>query len=203
MKKFLARILCCFIPSRRVRHIVRSKFYKEEKPDFSWVGRHSYLGLNCVRMHKDTTVGAFCSIAWNVSLGPSQHPIDWLSTSPFQYADFKKLTPNQKLYKYSIKPVVVGNDVWIGNNVTIQDGVKIADGCIIGSNAVVTHDTPPYAILAGVPARVIRYRFPPEIIAELENLKWWDLPDEIIATLPFNDIHKCIEKLHQIRKKIK
>lgn len=163
------------------------------------LGRHSYCGSGFICMHPRTTIGAFCSIGVNVSIGPSQHPIDWLSTSPFQYVEYKKIKQDQIIYPYSYDPTYVGNDVWIGNNVIIKDGVSVADGCIIGSNAVVTHDTPPYAIMAGVPARVIRYRFPPEIISELMKLKWWELPDDEIVKLPFNNIKACIKKLREIR----
>lgn len=200
MKKFLVRILCCFVPGTTNRRWLRKKLLP---PDMSWLGRHSYVGNRFTRARPDTTVGAFCSIGANVALGPSQHPSNWLSTAPFQYVDYKRIIPNQKLYKYSFEPVTVGNDVWIGNNVIVKDGVKIANGCIIGSNVVVTHDTPPYAIMGGVPARVIKYRFSPTIIKQLEKLRWWDLPDEVIAKLPFDDINKCIKKLQEIRKKMK
>lgn len=198
MKKFLVRILCCFIPSSNYRHKIRRKLLNKPLP---WLGRHSYIRGSYAISHKDTVVGAFCSIGTNVSLGPSQHPSNFLSTHPFQYCPDYDVVPDEKLYKYSFEPVIVGNDVWIGNNVIIKDGVKIADGCIIGSNAVVTHDTEPYAIMGGVPARVIRYRFPTKTIQELLKLKWWDLPDDEIAKLPFDDIDQCIKKLKIIRKK--
>ena len=203
MKKFLVRLLCLFIPSRTKRHESRKKFLGKpvvQEPQPDWLGRHSYIGYPFSRMHKDTTVGAFCSIGRNVGLGPAQHPVDWLSSSPFQYEEASKIVENQKFYDFKFEPVTVGNDVWIGNNVIIQDGVKIADGCIIGSNAVVTHDTEPYSIMVGCPARVLRYRFSHDIIKDLLKLKWWDLPDEQIATLPFNDIKKCIKELKKIRK---
>lgn len=198
MKKFMVRLLCCVIPSSKLRHKIREKLIKQEI--LPWLGRHSYIGVDYIRAHNDTKVGKFCSIGKNVALGPSQHPSNWLSSSPFQYSDIYKVSQNQKIYTFSIDPVTVGNDVWIGNNTIIKDGVKIADGCIIGSNAVVTHDTEPYAIMGGVPARVIRYRFPKKIINELVKLKWWDLPDEIIAILPFDDIEKCVKMLKTIRK---
>ena len=198
MKKFLVNLLCGFVPSQKKRHEIRRKLLTKPQPYY--LGRHSYVGMNFVRMHKDTIVGAFCSIGSNVALGPSQHPTDWLSTAPFQYIDWKKITKDQKLLKYEQIPVSCGNDVWIGNNVTVKDGVNISDGAVIGSNSVVTHDVPPYAIVAGCPAKIIRYRFSNDIIQQLLQLKWWDLSDEQIAKLPFDDVEKCIKELKKIRK---
>ena len=90
----------------------------------------------------------------------------------------------------------------IGRNVIVQDGITIGDGAIVGSGAIVTHDIPPYAIAVGVPARVIKYRFSEDIISDLMKLKWWNLPDEEIVKLPFNDINACIKELKKIRKRI-
>ena len=205
LKKLLVSLLCAFIPSRKLRHKIKHNIIKNKiKPEIGtikeyWLGRHSYYGANFIRMHPESTVGAFCSIGQNVVVGPSQHPTNWLSTSPFQYVELRKITEDQVIYPYSNDPTHIGNDVWIGNNAIIKDGVSVADGCIIASNAVVTHNTPPYAVLAGVPARVIRYRFSPQIISELMALKWWELPDTEIAKLPFNNIDACIEKLKEIR----
>src|SRR5574344_959095 len=204
MKKLLVNILCGFIPLSKWRKKIRRKLLHRQAYNTSttWAGRHSYWGANFIRMNSNSKIGAFCSFGHNVCIGPSQHPSDWLSTAPFQYVDWKRITPDQKIYKYTNDPTFVGNDVWIGNNAIIKDGVKVGDGAIIGSNAVVTHDVPPYAIMGGVPARVIKYRFTPEIIADLLRLKWWDLPDEEIARLTFNDIKVCIKELKEIRKRI-
>ena len=78
---------------------------------------------------------------------------------------------------------------------TYMDGLTIGDGAVIGANAVVTRDVPPYAIVGGIPARIIRYRFEPEIIEKLLALQWWNLPDEQIAALPFDDVAECIRIL--------
>lgn len=197
MKKILVMLLCAFIPTREGRKKIRRKFFPEKF--LCIMGRHSYVGKGFIRAHKQTSIGAFCSIGTNVAMGPSQHPITWLSTSPFMYKTNKKIVKSQKLMDWSYEPVVCGNDVWIGNNVIVQDGVKIGDGAIIGSNAVVTHDVPAYAIVVGCPGRVIRYRFSEEVIGQLLDLKWWDLSDEQIAKLPFDNIEKCIELLKKIR----
>ena len=113
--------------------------------------------------------------------------------------------PTKKIYNAgaTAKPCVIGNDVWIGDHVIIMHGITIGDGAVIGSGAVVTHDVPPYAIVVGVPGKIIKYRFDKKIISELEKLKWWNLPDYKVAELPFNDIHGCIKELKKIYKEIK
>ena len=87
----------------------------------------------------------------------------------------------------------------IGINAVIMDGVTVGDGAIVASNSVVTKDVPPYAIVGGVPAKLIRYRFSPEIIEALLELRWWDLPVEKWKNLPFNDVPRCVEELRKIR----
>lgn len=204
IRKIFIKLYCSLIwdkkKKKEVRKILLSSVLPSILPEKSiWYGKHTYFGGNLIRMHKDTTVGAFCSIGQNVSIGPSQHPTDWLSTAPFQYVTSMKLIVDQTVLPKTNLPTTIENDVWIGNNAIIKDGVKIANGCVIGSNAVVTHDTIPYGIYGGVPAKLIRKRFSDKTIDELQKLKWWDLDDEIIATLPFNNIEECIKQLKKIR----
>lgn len=162
--------------------------------------KHSYAGDYFVIVDKKTTVGKFCSIADNVTLGTTFHPTDRLSTHPFTYFNPSRISKKNYLKDFVYhKPVKVGNDVWIGKHVTVMDGITVGDGAIIGTNAVVTKDVPPYAIIVGVPARIIKYRFDESTIKDLLRLKWWDLDDETIADLPFCDISACVEKLKQIR----
>ena len=90
-----------------------------------------------------------------------------------------------KAHPVSKGDVVIGNDVWIGRGVVILSGVRVGNGAVIGAGAVVTKDVPPYAIVAGNPARIIRYRFSPEQIEELEQIAWWSWPDkEIERAIP-------------------
>lgn len=171
------------------------KYVKEHS-----MGKHSYVCDYFTCASQKTSIGKFCSIADNVTLGTTFHPTDRLTSHPFTYFEPLRLTKNAEQKDFIFcKPVLIGNDVWIGKHVTVLDGITIGDGAVIGTNAVVTHDVPPYAIVVGIPARVLRYRFNEKIIDDLLRLKWWNLDDETIASLPFCDIPACIAKLKQIR----
>ena len=94
----------------------------------------------------------------------------------------------------------IGNDVWIGTNVVIMRGIKIGDGAIVAAGSIVTKDIPPYTIVAGCPAKIIKYRFAEEIIKQLLELKWWNYHINTLSNLPFNDIDKCIKMIEEIKK---
>lgn len=194
MTKFLIKFLCLLIPAKNLRTKFKNCFAATRKPLCRHIGRHTYLGANVAVSNRNTSIGSFCSIAGNAAIGPSQHPLNFLSTHPFQYLKYEKLIPKRKITFVSSQPVTVGNDVWIGANVIIMDGLKI------GANAVVTRDVPPYAIVGGIPARIIRYRFEPEVIEKLLTLQWWNLPDEQIAALPFDNVEECINILEKEKR---
>ena len=163
------------------------------------VGFGTYCGDNVVVGDNRTTIGKFDSIAANVIIGASEHPLNYLSTSPFFYNE--ALGFSKGTCEIYLKPVHVGNDVWICDNVFIKGGVTIGDGAVLVAGAVVTKDVPPYAVVAGVPAKVLKYRFAPDIVQKLLELKWWNLPIEEIRQLPFKNIEKCFEIAEHISKK--
>jgi len=140
--------------------------------DYSYVGRGSRV------IHAD--VGKFCSIAGNVKLGMATHTLDKLSTSPI-FTESHNATKQQWTVVSTINPynrVSVGNDVWIGTEALVMGGVTIGDGAVVGAGAIVTKDVPPFAVVAGVPAKVIKYRFSEDQIHELINIAWWNWTDE-------------------------
>ena len=98
------------------------------------------------------------------------------------------------------KPCTIGNDVWIGCNATILRGVKVGDGAVIGANSLVNRDVPPYAIVGGVPARIIRYRFDERVVEQLLRIRWWDWSDEKIRAhiALFQQDNISVEELEEL-----
>ena len=136
-----------------------------------YIGKNTYVGY-C------DFIGKYTSISSNVKIGLIAHPTNYISTSPVFYSKRRGWVKNN-LYLESEKGFTqIGNDVLISANVIILAGVKIGNGAIIGAGSFVNKDIPPYAIVVGMPARIIRYRFDTTQIESLENIKWWDLPKE-------------------------
>jgi acetyltransferase-like isoleucine patch superfamily enzyme len=131
----------------------------------SSIGSHTYIGCYCYITA--TAIGRYGSIGNNVSIGQGEHVLTDVSTSAKFYQN-----PYQIL---TAKPCQIGHDVWIGVDAIILRGVTIGTGAVIAANAVVTRDVPPYAIVAGVPARVIKYRFSETVRAALLESAWWEL----------------------------
>lgn len=151
------------------------------------VGRGTY-GFASLRIERDLgkyvkRIGRYCSINGTAKVWEN-HVLDWVTTHPI--LDSEEFVPpacrqmREKVYAMHAEkekrnpPIEIGNDVWIGSNVVILSGVTIGDGAILAAGAVVTKNVPPYAIVGGVPAKVIRYRFPPQIVESLLRIKWWD-----------------------------
>ncbi len=118
-------------------------------------------------------IGKYVSIADQVTifLG-GEHRTDWTTTYPFNI--FLPEQTHNKGHPWSKGDVTIGNDVWIASGVTILSGVSVGDGAVIGANATVSKDVPPYAIVGGNPAKIIRYRFDEETVSRLLGIRWWD-----------------------------
>lgn len=146
----------------------------------SSIGRYTYIGPSSLVLGSE--VGAFCSISWNVEIGLANHTLALLSTSPI-FTEVNNGTGHSWIDKDVACPereklTKIGHDVWIGTGAKVMRGVTIGDGAVIAAGAIVTKDVAPYAIVGGIPARFIKFRFPSEQIVQIRDLKWWDWPEE-------------------------
>lgn len=168
------------------------------------IGAFSYTRS---RMVSSVNIGRYTAIANNVSPIGTQHPLNRISMSGFDYSDramFRdasrdlgqefEIIPKDEIIKLG---PVIGNDVWIGENVTLARGIKIGNGAVVASNAVVTKDVPPFAIVAGNPATVKRFRFDTTTIELIENSKWWNYSCADFSGLNTKDPTLFITQLHE------
>lgn len=188
----------------RLKNVNLSDYAKADRDNFllnSSIGTCSYTGRNDTILH--STIGKFCSIAWNISIGPAEHNYNKITSHDFLYNNFYGICGNTVSYDRFELPCEIGNDVWIGANSIILRGVKIGNGCVIGANSVVTKDIPPYAIAVGSPAKVIKYRFSESVIEELQQLEWWNLPLQVIrenfSLFSNNNIKEIINQLKELK----
>ena len=167
-----------------------TKFYDSEIGAYSYCASNSYI--------RNTKIGRFCSIGKNVRIIDVTHPSEFVSSSPVFYSPKNvvgKAFVNSNGFDEHLHcendpehAVVIGNDVWICDGVQIIGGNTIGDGAIVAAGAVVTKDVPPYSIVAGVPAKVIRYRFSQEQIEYLLKLQWWNKDEQWLGE---NAMHFC------------
>lgn len=182
LAKLRHRLLQVVAPQRltweenfRPRWAVRGHGRFEAGTRTYWFGDADFVAWK----HSDSiSIGAYCSIASGaVLIAGGNHLVGSVSTYPFSMIDRWKdwnAEPQREQH------LVVGNDVWIGSHAMVVGDVTIGDGAVIGAGAVVVRDVPPYAVALGVPARVVRYRFPPEDIETLRALRWWEWPEEAV-----------------------
>lgn len=183
------------------KNVIVEEYATMPLDSFCSMGSFSYSAST---LPSDMKVGRFCSIAPNVNIMGTQHPTNRFTSSPLTYnsrfvdlvkRDFHKdydVIP----FEMELQPPIVGHDVWIGENSTLKGGITIGHGAIIASNSVVTKDVPPYAIVGGIPAKIIKYRFDENTIQRLLTSKWWDYH---ITDLPSNlyssDVNLFLDEL--------
>jgi len=158
--------------------------------DFTYIANNTQISR--------TEIGKFCSIGPDCKIGLGKHPSkDFVSTHPIFFSTLKQaqITFAAKDYFDEFENIVIGHDVWIGANAIVIDGVKIGSGAIVAAGSVVTKDVPPYAIVGGVPAKIIRYRFEHETIKKLLELKWWDMDVESLKN-NYKKFHNVKELLN-------
>ena len=146
------------------------------------IGDYSYLNTQFGKSYidSDVVIGKYCSIAPNVCIALGGHDLSYITTSPILYDKKRGFVIKTIHNESNNKKTVIGNDVWIGANANIKKGITIGNGAVVAMNSVVTKNVPDYAIVAGNPAKIIRYRFKPEEIKKLLEMKWWDWPEEKI-----------------------
>lgn len=181
-RKLIGYIFSKFMKKIRLSSIKNSQIDPTSKIEsgsnvlFSKMGKYSFCGYDCEIICAE--IGMFTSIASGVVIGGARHPMEWAGMSPAFYVGRDSI--KKKFAKHELpnpKITTVGNDVWIGRSAILLSGISIGDGAVIGAGAVVTKDVPAYAIVAGNPAKIIRYRFDLQIINKLQEVRWWDMPE--------------------------
>ncbi len=184
-----------------------------------WMGiEHSiYLGAFSYAVsgyYFGCRIGRYCSFGEQIQIGRHPHPMHWISTSPFFYLPCNDvlnqplpegidLQPHKDFIKdtrpVTAKLTTIGNDVWIGHGAFILPGVTIGDGAVVGAMSVVTKDVPAYAIVAGSPAKVVRYRFPENEIEALLESRWWEYAPWQLKGARVDAVSEFIDKIQLLR----
>lgn len=164
-----------------------------------FVGAYTYVRKGSRLSPALRSIGRFCSIAPGALIGDSNHPVDWLSTHPFQWGATPLVSEKAGITKFkkANRSIEIGNDVWVGTSVVITPGVTIGNGAIIAAGCVVVKDVPPYAIVGGVPGKIIRYRFDEKTIRALEMAEWWKYTPESLLGLPFDEPLMALQVLYK------
>jgi len=158
---------------------LRTKFSRQHN---IFVGMYSYGCFSRKRIDPETIVGRYCSFASTATVFNRNHGISFIGTNAYLYNPKLGVVDRQMI---EFVPCNIGDDVWIGHNaIILPRAAKVGRGAVVAAGAVVTGDVPPYAIVAGNPAKIIGYRFSPDVIVEIEKTQWWKMdPEQIRAEL--------------------
>lgn len=145
----------------------------------SWFGDYSYVVNDSDMIY--TTLGKFCSIAAHTRINPGNHPLERVMMSHVGYRSsaYGLGSDDADFFQWRRStPVTLGNDVWVGHGAVVLPGVSVGSGAAVGAGSIVTKDVPPFAIVVGNPARVLRLRFSEVVVERLLAIAWWDWPHE-------------------------
>lgn len=160
-------------------------------------------------------IGRYCSFGENVQIGRNAHPMHYFSTSPFFYLDandilgtelFQNNKYDHKADFFSLSPpavvktTIIGNDVWIGHGAFLLPGIKVGHGAVIAAQAVVTKDVPPYAVVAGCPAKIIKYKIDERLIKSMLEVAWWDFAPWQLKGAKLDSLEEFIQFAGELRE---
>lgn len=190
---------------RKLPHLERGQArFKARYPDYAFgVGSYGVPLVHDWQEGSTLRIGAFCSIAEGVQifLG-GHHRVDWVTTYPFPA--MLGQARNIPGYAFSRGDVEVGSDVWLCSGCVLLSGVTIGHGAVVAASAVVSRDVPPYAVVAGNPAQVVKWRFPEDVRAQLLDAAWWEWPQEeigaVVGKLCTTDIQAFLDYARQRKR---
>ena len=168
------------IDSPRLSKLVLPQWYHHVE-----LGEYSYMNdaaeVRCYRAPQKVVIGKYSSIGECRFIIDGDHNVNYASTFPFKELGLCETAPENKTHA-SKTPILIGNDVWICDGaVIIGSGIRISDGAVVAAHSIVTRDVPPYAVVAGNPARIVKYRFSDDTISRLLHTRWWDLPNDVVS----------------------
>lgn len=181
LKNFFKKIFLAIV-TPNVSKLVRCEEFVDIAADIAF-GKYLFIGKRTMLGPRLERIGSYTSIGPDCIIGPNNHPIDGLSTSAVFYSPSWGVVSISSKAQFNKKDTVIESDVWIGSRSIVLGGVTVGVGAVIGAGSVVTKNVPPYAIVVGNPAKVIKYRFPEEKVRNLLASQWWEMEPQGVMKL--------------------